>query len=252
MSTIAIETAQNVVVHHEVASLGDRIVAWIIDRLVLAAWIILWVLLFFIAEPDDDVAMVVMAVVLALPYFFYHLACELLMDGKSIGKAAMKVKVARKDGGQPTLGQYLLRWLIRPLDQFYGLGLVVVLINGKGQRLGDLAAGTTVITLKQRTKLKDTLLAEVHDEHRVRFPEAIRLTDAQAAMIKEVLGSTSVTTRLALMEEMAGKVRAATGVSGDGLRAMEFLQQVLKDYVHLTGQQGAGSGHFKGERVTTP
>lgn len=53
------------------------------------------------------------------------------MDGKSVGKNVMKVKVVRIDGGQPTLGQYLLRWLIRPLDSLYGLGLVVVLIGSR-------------------------------------------------------------------------------------------------------------------------
>lgn len=249
MGQLGIETAQNVLLHHEVASLGDRILAWIIDRLVLIAWIIVWVLLMAALKPSDDAMLVVVLVVVFLPFSFYHLACELLMDGQSIGKAAMKVKVARKDGGQPGLGAYLLRWLLRPVDQLYGLGLVVVLINGKGQRLGDLAAGTTVITLKQRTRLQDTLMTRVAEEHQVRFPSVVRLSDAQAQLIKEVLTSTLPANRWALMEEMAAKVRAAIGVSGDGMKAMEFLRAVLEDYVHLTGQQGEGTGHFKGERA---
>ena len=252
MSTVQIETAQNVVLHHEVASVGDRVVAWIIDRLVLVAWFVVCFLLMAVVKPNDDLFMVIMIVSIALPYMFYHLVCELLMDGKSIGKAVQKVKVARVDGGQPRLGQYLLRWLLRPIDQFYGLGLVVVLINGKGQRLGDLAAGTTVITLKQRVRLQDTMLISVKEDHPVRFPEAIRLTDAQATMIKEVLGNTKVANRWALVEEMADKVRKAIGNNGDGLKPMEFLRAVLQDYVYLTGQQGEGTGHYKGERPTSP
>ncbi len=252
VSHVTIETAQNVQLHHEVASLGDRIVAYIIDRLVLFAWVMLWVLLLFAFKPDDSVVFVLVILLLFLPITFYHLACELLMDGQSIGKAAMKVKVARKDGGQPGLGAYLLRWLLRPVDQFNGLGLIVVLINGKGQRLGDLAAGTTVITLKQRTQLKDTLMTRVEEAHQVRFPEAVRLTDAQAVLIKEVLNNTRTANRWALIEEMAGKVRQAIGASGDDLKPMEFLRAVLQDYVHLTGQQGEGTGHFKGQRPATP
>lgn len=247
-----IETAQNVALHHEVASVGDRIVAWLIDRLVLVAWVMLWVVVMAMVKPDGDAAFVVMLVIIFIPFSFYHLVCELLMDGQSIGKAAQKVKVARKDGGRPRLGQYLLRWLLRPVDQFYGLGLIVVLINGQGQRLGDLAAGTTVITLKQRTKLKDTLMTEVREDHPVRFPEAVRLTDAQAAMIKEVLNNNKVANRWSLIEEMAGKVRVAIGNNGDGLKAMEFLRAVLEDYVYLTGKQGEGTGHYKGERPTSP
>lgn len=253
MSTVGIETAQNVVIHHEVASVGDRMVAWILDFLVKAAWFLLFTMVFFIIDLDDYESQIIYWTLVALPMSFYHLASELLMDGKSIGKSSMNIKVARLDGGQPTLGQYLLRWLIGPFDVwFYGIGLVVILINGRGQRLGDLAAGTTVVSLKQRTKLTETLLTEVREEHQVRFPEVTRLTDAQAALVKEVVTSTKQANRWALMEEMAAKVREATGITGDGMKAMEFLQVVLRDYVHLTGQQGAGTGHFKGERVTSP
>lgn len=254
MSSIGIETAQNVFIQHEVASIGERLVAYLIDGLVKAAWIVFWLMLFFILEPQrwGETAIVTYWVVVTLPMLFYSLACELLMDGKSVGKSLMRMKVARLDGGQPTLGQYLLRWLTRPLDNLYGLGLVVLLINGKGQRIGDLAAGTTVISLKQRTRLNDTLLADAGEGHQVRFPEAVRLTDAQAALVKEVLSSKRIANRWAMVDEMAAKVRAAIGVSGDGLTNADFLATVLRDYVHLTGQQGAGSGHFRGERATSP
>ena len=195
MSSIGIETAQNVVVQHEIASVGHRIVAYILDGLILGAWILVWVFILMFSEPGEVGAVIMVVVCMVIPYFFYHLVCELVMDGKSIGKSVMNIKVARADGGQPRIGQYLLRWLLRPVDGFYGLGLVVVLINGKGQRLGDLAAGTTVITLKQRMKLQDTLMTEVGVEHQVRFPEVVRLSDAQASMIKEVLNNTSVGNR---------------------------------------------------------
>lgn len=238
MSSIGIETAQNVVVQHEVASVGHRIVAYILDGLILGAWILVWFFILMFSEPGEVGAVILVVVFMLIPYFFYHLVCELVMDGKSIGKSVMNIKVARMDGGQPRIGQYLLRWLLRPVDGFYGLGLVVVLINGKGQRLGDMAAGTTVITLKQRMKLQDTLMTEVGAEHQVRFPEVVRLSDAQASMIKEVLNNTGVGNRPALLEEMANKVRRAIGNNGDGMNSGEFLRQVLKDYVHLTGQQG--------------
>ena len=254
MSNIRIETAQNVIIHHEVAGIGDRLVAWLIDGLVKMAWYVFWLMLLFILEPQhwDDTSVYMYLILVQLPPSFYHLASELLMDGKSVGKNVMKVKVVRIDGGQPTLGQYLLRWLIRPLDSLYGLGLVVVLINGKGQRIGDLAGGTTVVSLKQRTRLSDTLLTEVRDTHMARFPQAVRLTDAQAALVKEVLGSTRIANRIAMIDEVAAKVRATTGISGDGLNNMDFLKAVLHDYVHITGQQGVGTGHFKGDRATSP
>ncbi|MCB0771437.1 MAG: RDD family protein [Flavobacteriales bacterium] len=241
MEHIGIETAQNVVVHQEVANLGDRIVAYILDTLVLVVWIFICVFLVVASAVawENPVAIGFFMVVALLPYMFYHLICEITMDGQSIGKRAKKIKVASVDGGQPRLGQYLLRWVLRPIDGFYYLGLVVVLINGKGQRLGDLAAGTTVVSLKPRMRLQDTLMTEVKAEHVVRFPEAVRLNDAQASMIKEVLNNTQVKDRWTLMEEMATKVRTVIGNPGEGMKAMDFLRAVLQDYVYLTGQQGA-------------
>lgn len=241
MSNVGIETAQNVVVHHEVATIGDRIVAYLIDLAILIAWIIVWFLILAFAGVNGVGFGVVAIVFIALPYMFYDLVCELMMDGQSIGKRVRHIKVARLDGGQPGLGQYLLRWVLRPIDGFYGLGLVVILINGKGQRLGDMAGGTTVVTLKQRVHLRDTLLTEVGPGHVVRFPEVVRLNDAQAAMIKEVLNNTQVGNRWALLEEMAAKVRKAIGNDGAGMKPLEFLQVVLRDYVHITGgQEGNG------------
>lgn len=238
MSEIHIETAQNVLVKHEVASVGHRIAAYLLDGVILGAWVFIWfmVLIFTIAHAEAATWLIGI-VLIGIPYVFYHLVCELAMDGQSIGKRVMKIKVARVNGGQPRLGQYLLRWLLRPVDGFYGLGLVVVLINGRGQRLGDIAAGTTVISLKQRMQLRDTLMTEVAAGHQVRFPEAVRLNDAQAAMIKEVLQNIHVGNRWQLVEEMADKVRRAIGNNGEGLKSTEFLRAVLNDYVHLTGQQ---------------
>ncbi|MFN3875484.1 MAG: RDD family protein [Flavobacteriales bacterium] len=250
MSTVAIETAQNVELHHEVAAVGDRLVAYLIDGLVKFSWVVVWYLLWLALDPvKDGEAFIIFWVIGLLPLSFYHLGCELLMDGKSIGKVAMRIKVARKDGGQPGLGAYLLRWLIRPLDGFYGIGLVVLLVNGKGQRIGDLAAGTTVVTLKQRVRLKDTLMTEAAPGHRVRFPEAIRLSDAQAALVKEVLNSPANGHKAQIVEELAAKVRKAIGNEGAGMPPIEFLQAVLHDHVHLAGQLGAGTGHFKGVRA---
>lgn len=243
METVGIETAQNVILDNEPASIADRIIAYIIDALIIYSWLVLWVIVIAnTADTNPSTAVWVLFFLLAIvPFLFYHLVWEVTMNGQSIGKRARQIKVARMDGGQPRLGQYLLRWILRPIDTFYWIGLVVILINGKGQRLGDLAAGTTVISLKPRMKLKDTLLTEVPAEHIVRFPEAVRLTDAQAAMIREVLNNRRVEDRWALIEEMAQKVRAVIGTNGDGMRSMEFLETVLRDHVYLTSEMGGST-----------
>lgn len=240
MQGISVETAQNVLVRHEVASVGDRIVAYLLDSLIIASWVFVWLLLagaFSWLNAGGGAFVVVLFVVVLLPVLFYHLVCEVTMDGQSIGKRVRGIRVARMDGAQPTLGQYLLRWVLRPIDGFYWVGLVVILINGKGQRLGDLAAGTTVVSLKQRIRLQDTVLAEVHDEHAVRFPEAVRLNDRQATMIREALRKSGTPAGISMIEELAAKVRNVIGTPGTGMGSVDFLETVLRDYVHLTGHQ---------------
>jgi uncharacterized RDD family membrane protein YckC len=242
MQQVGIETAQNVVLDHEVASIGDRIVAYLIDALIIWGWVMFMFFMFAISASSvlrgaGTGFIILFLVVTFFPYAFYHLICELTMDGQSLGKRARSIKVARIDGGQPTLGQYLLRWILRFVDEFYWIGMVVILINGRGQRLGDLAAGTTVVSLKPRVRLKDTVMAEVAATHQVRFPGAVRMTDRQAAMIREVLNSTSVANRWTVMEELATKVRRVVGDEGAGMKAQQFLEVVLKDFVYITGGQ---------------
>ncbi len=240
MQTIDIETAQNVVVQHEVASVGDRAVAYLLDSLVIIAWVLMCAFvsnIFDLWRIGGTASGILAVVFIILPFLFYRLICELTMDGQSIGKRAKQIRVARVDGGQPTIGQYLIRWILRLIDGFYWIGFVVILINGKGQRLGDIAAGTTVVTLKRRLKLQDTLITKVEEGHVVRIPEAVRLNDAQARMIREVLNAKMANSKVRVVEEMAEKVRKVIGNEGVGMGSQELLETVLRDYVFLTGQQ---------------
>ena len=231
METVHIETTHNVALHYEVATIVDRGIAVVIDWLLLAGWTIGLVLL--TNKLDISVPQWVQIVVLGFPWTFYHLFSELLFDGQSLGKRARNIRVARLDGGQPGIGNYLLRWVLRLIDTMFFLGAVVILFNGKGQRLGDIAAGTTVISLKQRLSISDTLVMDLPEDHQVTFPEATRLTDEQARLIKEVLGNTSKA-RAAALERLAQRFRPEFP-TGNALSAEAFLGTLLSDHIHLTG-----------------
>jgi hypothetical protein len=173
-------------------------------------------------------------IIYGIPWTFYHLISEVLMDGQSLGKRARNIKVARLDGGQPGIGNYLLRWMLRMVDMFFMVGAVVILFNGKGQRLGDIAAGTTVISLKQRFTLEDTLLADVPEGHQVVFQEAARITDAQARLIKEVLGNTSAARPVALVK-LATRIQDDLAL-GNQPDPEKFLRTLLTDHLFLAGR----------------
>lgn len=232
METVRIETSQNVPLHYDVATIVDRGLAVVIDWILLAGYTIALVTLS--NKLGLDLPGWVSIIFLGIPWTFYHLISELSMDGQSLGKRARNIKVARLDGGQPGLGHYLLRWILRMIDSLFFLGAVVILFNGKGQRLGDMAAGTTVISLKQRFSLADTLIADVPESHHVQYPEAERLTDAHARLIKEVLLNTSNARPMAI-EKLAVRFRDELGISQPPQPEL-FLRTLLADYLHLTGR----------------
>lgn len=235
MDAIRIDTAQNVGVDYEVASLGDRGLAWLFDVLIILAWFLMWIFLdrFFDLRLPEWVQVIVYSVVVLL----YDLVSEVSMNGQSVGKRTRKIKVARLDGGRPTLGQYIMRQVLRPIDWFFFTfpGALAILINGKGQRLGDLAAGTCVVSMRKRTSLDDTLLVEVELDHTPLYPEAVRLTDEQAQLIKEVLYRNRGDNRTRIILQASEKVQVILNVRTDQ-QPQDFLVRVLKDYVALTGK----------------
>jgi uncharacterized RDD family membrane protein YckC len=238
MQTVRVRTTQNVFIEYEVASLGDRIVAGLLDWLVYIAY---GIAVYYFLERVLDTRNEIVYLIAFIPYALYHPLCEIFLNGQSIGKRVRKIKVARIDGGQPTLGNYLLRWIIRPVDLipgFYGVGIITISANGKGQRLGDLAAGTTVINLQRRVNLEDTVLPVLDDNYTPLYPQVTQLTDKDVALIREAMDirerDRSYETAV-LMEKLAIKVQILLQVQSS-VSHQDFLQQILRDYFFLTGR----------------
>jgi uncharacterized RDD family membrane protein YckC len=230
MNTIRINTSQNVTLEYEPASIGDRILAHLIDNVVYMGWIIAWGLLISgFGVRYNSVAIVIMI----LPVLAYSLLCEVLMNGQSIGKRARDIKVIKLNGTTPTLGDYLIRWVFRIVDTLISYGvvaMVTIAATGKGQRLGDLAAGTTVI--RTRAVKRNPLLAiQTEEDYQVVFPEVQELTDADVALIRKLFYKARKYQNMALLERVAEKTQETMHVSHN-LPPADFLITVLKDYHH--------------------
>ena len=236
MQSVKVRTSQNVLIDYKIASLGDRIVAFIIDYLVLMAYLFLCVMVL----TTNDVNSYVPYVIIFIPFLLYHLLCEVFMDGQSIGKRQMNIKVIKLDGSRPSLGAYLIRWVLRPIDNFIGMygavAIVTYLISGKGQRLGDLAAGTTVIKLTKQARMAASPLKErFEDDYAPEFQEVIRLTDKDMDLIARAL---EVNLKLANNEPamvLAEALKKKMGISTD-MPPIKFLHTIKKDYNHLTSR----------------
>src|SRR5262245_3983820 len=113
MQTISVQTTQNVFIQHPIASVGERILAYLIDTILLMVYITV-VVAAFINLDLEIIWIWVMTIV--VPLFFYHLAFEIFMNGQSPGKRVMNIQVVRLDGTQPSIGDYLLRWFFGFVD----------------------------------------------------------------------------------------------------------------------------------------
>lgn len=231
---VKVQTTQNVYIHYELASLGARIGAYLIDGLIIVAYIIAALIGYFRLFSTTEVWILI---VLYLPVMFYHLVSELLMDGQSIGKKQLSIKVIKLSGTQPGLGGYLLRWILRPVDfLFYGsVAILCIIIGGKGQRLGDLAAGTTVINTKKKPVLpnKIALKESIQDDYEPTFRQVSNLSQRDVQIIMEVLMAFRKTGDLKAVAVLADKTKKLLEIDTD-LPPQEFLQTVVKDYSHIT------------------
>ena len=249
METIGIQTTQNVEISYEIASVSDRVLAALIDYLILIAYIVgVAVLLRFLrfdpefSEIVESAFFLVILFIAFIGVLFYDLICELSMNGQSFGKKAMKIKVVKLDGTEPSFGAYFLRWVLRIIDTTLFtpvVAVLVVLINGKGQRIGDIAAGTTVVKLTDRVKLSDTIFEAVEQEHVITYNEVSRLNESDIETIKEVIKTVKdadYTTATRLQEKLKTAIMQKMGVSNIDQPPKAFLDIVIKDYNAYNGR----------------
>ncbi|MDB5033470.1 MAG: hypothetical protein JWQ98_711 [Chlorobi bacterium] len=234
---VQIQTTQNVDIEYEVANIAERIGAWAIDALILFGYaVIIFAITSSLARTSSigEGPVTIMTVIFALPYLFYELLCEIFMNGQSFGKKVFKLKVVKLDGSQPEIGGYFLRWLLRIADIWIAFGtvaVVTILFNGKGQRLGDLAAGTSVVKIKPAVTLSDTILANVADDYVPTYPQVMELKDEDIAVIMEVLTSREYRDDPTIVRALVTRIQDTIGVTSE-LTPKKFLRTVVKDYNH--------------------
>ncbi len=233
MESIRIQTTQNIDIEYQVASVGDRILANIIDNLVRFAYILLAVsILNQISKfPMWSDSYLIMTLLL-LPVTLYHLLFEAFFDGQSLGKMTMKIKVARLDGSQPSLGNYFMRWVMRLLEIMItlgGLATLFILITENAQRLGDLAAGTVVIKTSMKDDLDSIRIPEIPEGYVPDFPQVTQLTDKDMVIIKDVINGSMISQNMNVITALAEKVESILQTNTD-MPALKFLNTVIKDY----------------------
>lgn len=245
MSELSIVTTQNVHINFNTAHIGDRILAYVIDLVVKVAYFLVLIYIIgnigfverFFNSLDSDYSRVVLLVTFLLPYFLYSLVLESLWEGQTIGKRIMKIKVVKVDGFQASFGDYLIRWIFRLVDINITsgiIGLVSILFSSKNQRLGDMTAGTAVISLKNNININHTILEEINEHYVPIYPQVIKLSDNDMRIIKETYEKASATRDFGTLIKLRTKVEQVTGIKNQSGNDIDFIRTVLKDYNYYT------------------
>lgn len=233
MERIQIDTTQNVAIEYEAAGLGERFIAGLIDYTILGIYMM--AAMYFMTKISAVFPEWVIIVIVAFPLWLYHLLCELFMNGQSIGKRQMNIKVINIQGLPVSFSSYFIRWLFRLIDVFMtfgGLAVLTIVMNGRGQRIGDIAAGTAVVSLKSRKQLSDTLFEFTDEDYQVTFQQVQALSDKDIALIKDIMNDAKGTGNNQVILALEAKVKGLLNVESN-LPPRVFLQTVLKDYNHL-------------------
>jgi uncharacterized RDD family membrane protein YckC len=247
--SIYIETPESVTLEADIAGFGSRVMAAMIDYLIIFAVLTV----FFCMASDsirtaDDLGLTTAITILILfaVFTFYHLAFELAWNGQTPGKRALKLRVVQASGMPVTVNGVLIRNLVRLFDMLpalYGIGLISMFVTTRTQRLGDLAARTIVI--HERSQLD---LAAVREDYHIRYtwirfnqelPDYIRvdlLTEQDRRTVVSYLQRRDeMSGREPIAAMLARRVAEAMDIHDATLfyslsRAEEFLEQVARAF----------------------
>lgn len=238
MANLEINTSQNVNLDYKIVSVGERILAFLID-------LFLFFVYFYLVDLvtaamgmafSDNWTIFGLQQLLLLPVMFYSLYMHILFNGRTVGKMAMRTRVVKVDGGSVQWSDYLILWMLRLVDIwiFMGsIGLLSIIFSDKRQRVGDHAAGTVVISTKSTVKIDHTILEEIADDYQPKFLSVTKLSDNDVRLIKETYHIALKSNDYKTLNLLRKKVESILETSSD-LYDKQYLDMVLNDYSHFT------------------
>jgi uncharacterized RDD family membrane protein YckC len=241
MSQLVINTSFNIELGFEIAPIHKRIFAVFIDLFVMYVYYKVVSIIFVgsiikFYEKDFE-NLYFYDFLIFIPITFYPLLSEVLLKGESIGKRLMGLRLISLDGNTPTLSQYAIRWFLWPIDIVSSLGIIAflsIIITKNGQRLGDLAAGTTLVSKKLPYSIDQTIFKAVSvDTYKVCYPQVMRLSDRDLNTINNILQQHKNSNVSQYIDTIAQKVKTVLEIESE-YDSVWFLETLLNDYNYLS------------------
>jgi len=248
MLQVKLDTGFNIEVDFAIIPFHKRFFAWVMDLVVIIAYSIIATRLLEAGLGHKWANAEWIFILFGLPALFYHLLCEIGLNGQSIGKKALGMRVITADGGQPSISQYLIRWVFRLVDFpvwilaaiSYGAlpwwcaifllgGLSSLVFTPYTQRIGDLVAGTIIINTKTRTSWEDTVFTELESNYQPRYPRVMNLSDKDINTLKSIIDTVRRKSDYDLSMRIGERIKSKLQIESDQ-DSLEFLVTLLKDY----------------------
>jgi len=234
MKRIEILTSHNIVISHELASVGQRMLAFAIDAGILSAYSA-----FITIISGGSGATFYIGIGLVL--IFYHLVWEIFNQGQSPGKKFLKLRVVSLHGMTPSLMTYITRWAFRLIDITLTAGsmaILSILLSPKGQRIGDLLGRSTVIQLSPNSNITLNNIQQLDDRVvEIHYPQVRQYTDQDMLLVKQSIQRYYQHKHSAnekMIYDLAMRISTDLNIPLMKQAPLEFLKTILSEYILLT------------------
>ena len=186
---LVVATPELVTFGYQLAGPGSRFLAQLIDFPIQVAVLLLAIFagvsLGALAGFNGSVALIATLVLAFIVVWGYYPVSEAVWSGKTIGKYAFGLRVVGDQGEPVQLSQVVVRNLVRIVDFlpfFYGIGIIALFWNGRGKRLGDLAAGTVVVRERAPVRLSQLRAGAAAEPSGLAAP---RVAPGEVALVRQ-------------------------------------------------------------------
>jgi len=240
-TTATVDTPELVRFRFRLAGPGPRAVAWAVDvGLMLTMFTGLYIVVgvLSVVEGVAEYGEGVLMVVIFAMQWLYGAIFETLWGGRTPGKAMMNLRVVRTDGSPGRPPDYLLRNLLRFVDFLpmgFGLGVLVMTLDDRLRRIGDLVGGTMVV-FERRTRVLPAvpIVPPVTPEERQALPARVELSRSEVRTIEALLRR-----RARLTDERAEELAsffAPEVIERAGIEAPTAERVLTLAYARVTGR----------------